>query len=93
MSHFHVVPSAFILVAFAISVLLYFLPTIIAFRRDHPNKMMPILLLNLFLGATVIVWVICLLWAFSRPQTVICNAAAPVSLSGRPRPGPDLPSR
>lgn len=41
---------------------LYFLPTIIAFRNVHPNRWV-IFALNTFLGASVIVWIICLIWA------------------------------
>ena len=41
---------------------LYFLPTIIAFMREHPNRWV-ILALNFFLGATGIVWIGSLLWA------------------------------
>ena len=41
---------------------LYFLPSIIAFRGGHPNRWV-ILVLNLFFGSTIIVWVICLIWA------------------------------
>jgi len=42
--------------------LIYFLPTIVAFNKAHPNRWV-ILALNVFLGSTVIVWVICLIWA------------------------------
>ncbi|RUT28241.1 superinfection immunity protein [Arsenicitalea aurantiaca] len=35
---------------------LYFVPTIITFRKDHPNKWL-YLLLNAVLGVTVIGWV------------------------------------
>jgi hypothetical protein len=41
---------------------LYFLPSIIAFRGGHPNRWV-ILVLNVFFGSTIIVWVICLIWA------------------------------
>lgn len=40
----------------------YFVPTMIAYRRKHHNKK-AILLLNLFLGVTVIGWVGALVWA------------------------------
>lgn len=52
-----------------ISILIYFLPAFIAFRRDHPNKI-AITLLTLFLGATFIVWVLCLIWALSGPDVI-----------------------
>ena len=54
---------------FVISFLIYFLPAIIAFRRDHPNKI-AITLLTFFLGGTLIVWVVCLIWALSAPEVV-----------------------
>lgn len=51
------------LVAFLLA--LYFLPTIVAVFRNHPNTI-PILVINLFLGFTLLVWVIALAWAFSH---------------------------
>jgi hypothetical protein len=41
---------------------LYFLPTIIALVRDHQH-LVPILLVNLFLGWTFLGWVVALVWA------------------------------
>ena len=41
---------------------LYFLPTLIAFLRQHKNKL-AIFLLNLLLGWTVLGWVISLVWS------------------------------
>lgn len=41
---------------------MYFLPTIVAINRGHPNKM-PIFIINIFLGFTLLVWVISLAWA------------------------------
>lgn len=51
--------GAILILLFAI---LYFLPWIIAGQRDHPNNA-AIGLLNLFLGWTLIGWVIALVWA------------------------------
>jgi hypothetical protein len=45
----------------------YLLPTSIAGWRHHPNGA-PIFLLNLFLGWTVIGWVVALMWASSSPE-------------------------
>jgi hypothetical protein len=42
--------------------LIYFLPTIVAFNKRHPNRWV-ILVLNTFLGSTGIVWIISLIWA------------------------------
>jgi hypothetical protein len=41
--------------------LLYFLPTVLATRRGH--HVLPILLLNFFLGWTVIGWFVMFFWA------------------------------
>jgi hypothetical protein len=43
--------------------IIYFLPTIVAFRRRHPNRW-PVLLLNLMTGWTSLAWVAALIWAF-----------------------------
>ncbi len=40
----------------------YFLPTLIAFLRNHKNKL-AIFLLNLLLGWTVLGWVVSLVWS------------------------------
>jgi uncharacterized membrane-anchored protein len=48
---------------------LYFMPAYFAYRRDHPQRHW-ILVCNLFAGATVIVWIICIIWAltYNAPQ-------------------------
>ena len=43
---------------------LYFIPTIVAYRRDHRN-FNPIFLLNLLLGWTFLGWVGALVWSFT----------------------------
>ncbi len=43
---------------------LYFLPWIVAHRRRH-HQVVPIALLNLFLGWTFLGWVISLVWSAS----------------------------
>ncbi len=43
----------------------YFLPTLIAFLRQHKNKL-AIFLLNLLLGWTVLGWVVSLVWSVIR---------------------------
>ena len=50
--------------AFALLAGLYFLPSIIAFRRDHPSKA-AIIILNTLLGLTFLGWVVSLVWAFT----------------------------
>jgi len=42
----------------------YFLPSVIAHRRSHPQKT-PILLINVLLSFTVLGWVVALVWANS----------------------------
>lgn len=55
-----------LIVLFALFLLaLYFLPTIVASTRNHPNKI-PIFVINLFLGLTLLGWVISLAWACAR---------------------------
>ncbi len=53
-----------LLLAFAIGLVVYFLPTIIAFKRGKRNRG-AILALNLFLGWSLLGWVISLVWALS----------------------------
>ncbi len=43
----------------------YFLPTLIAFLRQHKNKL-AIFLLNLLLGWTVLGWVVSLVWSVMK---------------------------
>jgi hypothetical protein len=40
----------------------YFVPSIIASKRNHKN-FTPILILNIFLGFSLIGWVVALVWA------------------------------
>lgn len=49
--------------------LLYMLPTIEAKLRGHTN-IASIALVNLFLGWTLLGWVVALVWAFKRPETI-----------------------
>lgn len=51
----------FLIVA-ALMLWLYFVPSIIAVKRNHCNQV-PIILLNLFLGWLFIPWVIALVWS------------------------------
>ena len=44
---------------------LYFLPTLIAFLRQHKNSL-AIFLLNLLLGWTVLGWVVSLVWSVMK---------------------------
>jgi hypothetical protein len=55
-----------LLVFLAIIAGVYFLPTIVAFARKHPNSV-AIAALNFFLGWTIAGWVISLVWALKDP--------------------------
>ncbi|HWB32547.1 MAG TPA: superinfection immunity protein [Acidobacteriaceae bacterium] len=61
---------------------LYFLPTLLAVRRGH--EILPILLLNLFFGWTVIGWFAMLLWA-------LCSYPYPWRCYYHPVPPPPPP--
>lgn len=61
--------------ALAILLTLFFLPTIIAAARSH--QVMPIFLLNFFLGWTVIGWFIALIWSVTDKARVIEYVSVP----------------
>jgi tryptophan-rich sensory protein len=48
-----------------ILIVLYFMPTLIAFSKDKSNKV-AIMALNFFLGWTFIFWVISLVWSLTN---------------------------
>ena len=52
-------------VVLALGLIAYFVPAIVALTRRHHNTA-AISVLNLFLGWTLIGWVISLVWAFHR---------------------------
>lgn len=51
-----------VLALVAVVLFVYMIPTVVAFRRRHPNRWI-IGALNLVLGSTGIVWLGCLVWA------------------------------
>jgi len=55
--------------AFTLFVCLYLLPTFIAYRKDKKDKL-AILLINIFLGSTLVGWVIALIWALSADKKI-----------------------
>ncbi|MDD2318819.1 MAG: superinfection immunity protein [Geobacteraceae bacterium] len=66
-----------IVIALIFCIGFYFLPTMIGFSRKKENKI-AILLLNLFLGWSLVGWVVALVWAVSKDknyQVVVTNAA------------------
>jgi ABC-type sugar transport system permease subunit len=66
------------LMLLVISLCLYFLPTIVAHKRNHRN-LLGIFLLNLFLGWMLIGWVGALVWAVLVSQSD-SNGGGPSSL-------------
>ena len=58
-------PNIILYLAIIVLIALYFLPSIIAQVRGHANAV-PIYVLNVFLGWTVVMWVVCLAWAFAH---------------------------
>lgn len=52
----------------------YFLPTLIALTRDHHNKV-AIIVANLLLSWTGVVWFVTLIWAFTNQKetTIVIN--------------------
>lgn len=61
-----------LLVVFIGSLFLYFMPSLIAYNHNKTQKL-PILLLNIFLGWTLLFWVICLVWACTEEKPTIKN--------------------
>jgi len=57
-----VLSTIFFFPFFGFGTVMYFLPSIIAFARNK-RDLLVIFLLNLFLGITVIGWVVALVWA------------------------------
>ncbi len=58
--------SLFLLILVAV----YFVPTIVAYSR-RKDDIMAILLLNLFLGWTLVGWVVALVWAVTKDKEVV----------------------
>lgn len=48
----------------AVLLVLYLIPSVIAYRRWHRN-FKPIFVLNIFLGWTFLGWLVCLVWSLS----------------------------
>jgi hypothetical protein len=58
----HTGDLAFVAIVFLIIGLIYIAPSIVAFRRNHPNRWI-ILVINIAFGETIIGWGIALVWA------------------------------
>jgi len=66
-----------IICAIAIGFWLFFLPTQIAFGKKHAYKWI-ILLLNIFFGATIVGWVLLMVWAiFPKDKSLISPVVSP----------------
>ena len=50
-------------------IIAYFIPCIIAFKRKH-HQVVSLCLINIFLGWTFFVWVVCVAWSFSPIKKV-----------------------
>jgi len=67
MTHFF---PAFFFPFFGFGFVMYFLPSIVALARSK-RDITGIVLLNFFLGWTMIGWVVALVWAFKTDVTVV----------------------
>jgi hypothetical protein len=56
-------------IGFFIAGIIYIIPSIVAFRRNHPNRWV-ILVINLAFGGTIIGWGIALVWAMRAAHRV-----------------------
>jgi hypothetical protein len=56
-----------ILILFAVGLVVYFVPSFIAFSRGHPHRRW-ILILNILGGWTLIAWVAALIWSLATPE-------------------------
>ena len=57
---------------FGFELVMYFLPSIVALARSK-RDLLAIFLLNLFLGWTVIGWVVALVWSVKSEPTVVAR--------------------
>ncbi|MCZ7860889.1 superinfection immunity protein [Agrobacterium salinitolerans] len=54
--------TAIIFVGVLAALLVYLIPSFVAFHREHENKA-GVLLVNFFAGWTIVGWIWCLIWA------------------------------
>ncbi|MEH2566729.1 superinfection immunity protein [Bradyrhizobium sp. AZCC 2289] len=59
----------FLGIGFLIVGIIYIMPSIVAFRRDHPNRWI-IALINIVFGSTIIGWGIAMIWAMRAAHRV-----------------------
>jgi hypothetical protein len=63
------VNAIFVLLILGIGLWIYFIPAIIAGKRNH-HAVNAIIFVNLIAGWTLLGWVACLIWAYSNEKTV-----------------------
>jgi hypothetical protein len=63
-----------IVLALALIVFIYFIPALVASNRKHVNSL-AISMLNLFLGWTLVGWVIALVWACTNNTAKAATAS------------------
>lgn len=56
----------FTILFWLVSLAIYFVPSIIAFKKERENKV-TILLINIFLGWSLIGWIVALVMALKQP--------------------------
>lgn len=66
--------AVMVICALACAFAVYFLPTVIALHRGHPNTV-PILLVNIFLGWSGIGWLAGLIWSTTHIAKASARAA------------------
>ncbi len=55
------------LVLALLALVVYFMPSIVAIRNQHPSAFW-IFLVNLAFGAVVVGWIVALIWALMKPE-------------------------
>ena len=65
-------PFAFFIPIFGFGFVMYFLPSIVALARSK-RDILGIVLLNFFLGWTMIGWVVALVWALKTDYIVVAR--------------------
>ncbi len=64
-----------------VSFVIYILPGVIAYKRDHHYKWV-IIAMNLFFGATAIGWLVALVWAVWPRETPVVSIVVDDIVSG-----------
>lgn len=80
------------LLMFVFLLAMYFLPALIASKKEHTN-LTSIALVNFFLGWTLLGWVFCLAWAFKKSETVtVISPTAPAPIAAASAAPPAAPA-